>query len=362
MVRHALVAILWLCPALATAQNASDAKASADQLFNDGKNLRDAGDVDHACLKFEASLRLLDRLNVRLNLADCHEQQGRTATAWDEFRKAELQASMRGNADRAAYARKRANALEPLRAKLVISVPPASQLLGLAVKRDGTAVPSEKFGQPLPVDPGSHTVEASAPGYQAWTHVDVTKPGQTVPVQVPRLAPITAKDEPPRIAAEPTKVAPSEPLVPKEAVPTANSEADNRPPKEPTVADRNLQPSNPPANASVSPRTSSKVVPLVIGASALALLGSGLGFELRAESSYDAAKSEMTNQPRRDSLYNSANTKRYLAEALAVSGLAAGGAAVWLYLRGDNHERDATRGASVHVVPTATGLALSGRF
>jgi hypothetical protein len=45
-----------------------------------------------------------------------------------------------------------------------------------------------------------------------------------------------------------------------------------------------------------------------------------------------------------------------------VSGLAAGGAAVWLCLRGDHRERDATTDMSVHVVPTATGLALSGQF
>ena len=35
---------------------------------------------------------------------------------------------------------------------------------------------------------------------------------------------------------------------------------------------------------------------------------------------YSAAKSEMTSQPRRESLYNSANTKRYVAEALAGAG------------------------------------------
>jgi hypothetical protein len=103
-------------------------------------------------------------------------------------------------------------------------------------------------------------------------------------------------------------------------------------------------------------------VPLVVGAGALALLGGGLGFELWAESRYDAAKSEMTSQLRRNSLYNEANTKRYVAEGLAVSGLAAGGAAVWLYLRDGNRERDATTNPSVRVMPTATGLALSGQF
>ena len=86
MVRHALVAILWLCPALAAAQDASNPKVAADALFGEGKRLLAEGDVDHACAKFEASLQLLDQLCVLLNLADCHERQGRTATAWAEFR------------------------------------------------------------------------------------------------------------------------------------------------------------------------------------------------------------------------------------------------------------------------------------
>jgi caspase domain-containing protein len=106
----------------------------------------------------------------------------------------------------------------------------------------------------------------------------------------------------------------------------------------------------------------SHVVPLILGASALGLLGGGLGLELRAEGRYDAAKSEMTNGPRRNSLYSSANTNRYIAEALAASGLAAAGAAVWLYLRDGSHRPDATIDARVHVVPTASGLAVAGRF
>jgi len=105
----------------------------------------------------------------------------------------------------------------------------------------------------------------------------------------------------------------------------------------------------------------SRGVPLVLGATALALLGGGLGFELRAESRYDAAKSETTSTPRRNSLYSSANTHRYIAEALAASALVAGGAAVWLYLRDGDRNRDAID-TSVHVVPTANGLAISGRF
>jgi hypothetical protein len=57
-----------------------------------------------------------------------------------------------------------------------------------------------------------------------------------------------------------------------------------------------------------------------------------------------------------------ANTKRYIAESLAAGGLAAGGAAVRLYLRDGHHRPDAATDTSVHVVPTATGLALAGQF
>jgi hypothetical protein len=103
-------------------------------------------------------------------------------------------------------------------------------------------------------------------------------------------------------------------------------------------------------------------VPLVVGATALALLSGGLGFELWAESKYDAAKSETTDQSRRDSLESSANTRRYLGEVFAVSGLVAGGTAVWLYLRHRNGERDTVTSASMYVVPTVTGLALAGHF
>jgi hypothetical protein len=114
------------------------------------------GDVDLACPTFEASLKILDRLGVRLNLADCHERQGLTASAWAEFREAASWADKHSDA-RAAYARQRANALTSRLVKLQVSVPPTNQLPGLAVRRDGVAVPREAFGSPFPVNPGSYT-------------------------------------------------------------------------------------------------------------------------------------------------------------------------------------------------------------
>lgn len=196
MNRHLVIAALWLCPVPAAAQNASDTKAAANALFDEGKRLMAAGDVDHACAKFEASMQLVDQLGVRLNLADCHERQGRTATAWAEFSEAASQAGKRGD-PRAAYAHQRAEALAPRLTRLVISVAPANRPPGLVVRRDNVAVPSEAFGTPLPVDPGSHTITASATGDQTWsTRIESRMPGELVTVQVPRLIAMRRIEEP----------------------------------------------------------------------------------------------------------------------------------------------------------------------
>jgi serine/threonine-protein kinase len=61
------------------------------------------------------------------------------------------------------------------------------------VRRDGVVVPSEAFGTPLPVDPGSYTIEASATGYRTWsTRIEVRKPGEVILVAVPRLVAVPA--------------------------------------------------------------------------------------------------------------------------------------------------------------------------
>jgi hypothetical protein len=199
MVRQAAIAtataILWLYPALAAAQSDSEAKVAANALFDEGKRLLAGDDAEQACPKFEASLKLLDQLGVRLNLADCYEQLGKTAAAWTEFRESESRAAKRGD-PRAAFARQRAEALTPKLVKLKVSVLPANQVSGLTVRRDGADIPAAAFGTPLPINPGSYTLEVSAPGFRSWsTRIDAKQPGELVTVEIPRLerAPPEAK-------------------------------------------------------------------------------------------------------------------------------------------------------------------------
>jgi hypothetical protein len=137
-------------------------KALATKLFNDGKQLMAEGRTAEACAKLGESQRLDPAPGTILNLAVCHEKQGRTATAWAEYRDARLAALRDGRADRVTFADQHARALEPRLSHLKVSVPAGADLPGLSIRRDGGTLPRDAWDTPLPVDPGEHVVEASA--------------------------------------------------------------------------------------------------------------------------------------------------------------------------------------------------------
>src|SRR4051812_25694892 len=71
--------------------------AGAEALFRDGRTLIKQGNLDAGCDKLEASEKLESSVGTLLNLGDCREKQGRVATAWAAFRKAESTAKLAGN-------------------------------------------------------------------------------------------------------------------------------------------------------------------------------------------------------------------------------------------------------------------------
>src|ERR1019366_4577685 len=86
-------------------------------------------------------------------------------------------------------AKDRATTIQPKLTQLQVDVPAAVRVPGLVVKRDGEVVNDGQWGSPIPVDPGNHTIEASAPGKQTWTKTqDVEGVGQSVTMQVQALA------------------------------------------------------------------------------------------------------------------------------------------------------------------------------
>ena len=187
------LAILLSAPALARAQTS----AAAELAFRQGRKLMNEGRYQEACPKFAESQRLDPAPGTQLNLADCYEKLGHTASAWETFRAAETAATASGQTDFASEARKRAEALEPRLCKLAITA--EEKIDGLEVQLDGQPA-TALIGSAAPIDPGEHTVEARAPGKKDWRQpVRVVRPGVTVRVDIPRLEDVAAR--PPTVHA-----------------------------------------------------------------------------------------------------------------------------------------------------------------
>jgi hypothetical protein len=162
-------------------------EARAEARFREGSQAFDEGRVDEACAAFDESLHLLLTLGTLLNLALCHERQGKTATAWREFTHAAALASDNVRRDRREFAHQHALRLERVLSPLRIEVPRDA---AVDVTIDGESVFDVR--QPLPVflDPGPHRIVASAPGRKRF-EVTVTVPvggsSDALVVSVPRL-------------------------------------------------------------------------------------------------------------------------------------------------------------------------------
>jgi hypothetical protein len=202
--------------AQAQGQAPGGSKVAAESLFEDARALVAAGKYADACPKFADSERLGPSVSTLLNLANCWEKLGRTATAWATYREAASAANAAGRKDYLATALRRADGLAPKLARLTLTV--AQPAAGLQIKRDGVVVDSAEWGTGIPVDTGPHSVEAAAPGRKAWSvTVDVAQDGAVVTVSVPVLD--EAPTETPLPAAAPT--APEPTLVSPAAAPTS---------------------------------------------------------------------------------------------------------------------------------------------
>lgn len=201
--RMRIVALLGvLAPGIARGQSPATADlAAADALFLEAKQLVAGGRVADACPRFEASMAVMPQLGVQLNLADCYERVGRTASAWVAFGQAAALAR-RAADPRERFARQRQDALVPRLYRLRITVsdrPPD----GLTVTRDGVRVEPSAYGADVPVDPGSHAVEAAAPGRTSWsTHVVASADDPQVAIAVPALTRSPVPSSTVRLSAE----------------------------------------------------------------------------------------------------------------------------------------------------------------
>lgn len=177
----------------ALADSSASERALAETLFREAKGLMEQRRFEEACPKFAESQRLDPGGGTLLNLALCHEKEGKTATAWAEFQDARAIASKDGRGDREALAEQHVAALEPKLAKLVVTVArDAATQAGFLVQVDGARLEAPAWGTPAPVDPGDHVVHASALGTTDWEKTVTATAGSSVTVEVPSLASETA--------------------------------------------------------------------------------------------------------------------------------------------------------------------------
>ncbi|HEX6764540.1 MAG TPA: tetratricopeptide repeat protein [Polyangiaceae bacterium] len=154
-----LVSAIAVVATQAVAQSSDPATAEA--LFDAGRAAFESGDYDSACAKFAESHRLDPAAGTVINLAACNEQRGRLASAWENWR--EALSMLRSDDERRPSVEKRKAELEARVPRLEVHLAPGTPP-GVVVSRDGVALGSAALGLPLPIDPGPHRIEVTAPG------------------------------------------------------------------------------------------------------------------------------------------------------------------------------------------------------
>jgi hypothetical protein len=202
-VRAGLVVFLAGGAGAARAEPTAEEKGIAGLLFQQGRALLQEGKITEACQKLEESQRLDPGGGTLLNLALCHEREGRLASSWSEFREAARIARRDGRADREAEAASHMSALEPRLSRLTIVVPPAAQVSGLRIERNGNEVGRGAWSTPIPVDGGEHLVRATAPGREPFTgKVAVGNESDARTIEIPALAIAVVVTPPAAVAPE----------------------------------------------------------------------------------------------------------------------------------------------------------------
>jgi hypothetical protein len=172
--------------ARAQAQGGGSDHAAADALYDEGRELIKAGNRASGCAKFEASLALSPAASTMINIARCHEQDGKLATAWTDYTRA---LSLNGDTpgverrkELEEIARNGRSMLEPRlpRLRVVVAGPPP----GVEVWSDDKALPAATLGEALPADPGLRRVRVRAPGYREETRSVTLAEGKTAVVEI----------------------------------------------------------------------------------------------------------------------------------------------------------------------------------
>jgi hypothetical protein len=355
----------------------------AEVLFRDGRELLARKDFAHACPKLSESYRLDPATGTLLALALCHEGQGKLASAWGEYVDAASRARSERRGDRESAARARAADLEAKYSTITIVLADGAALPGLEIRRNGVVVAPVWLGTAVPIDGGTVTIDAAAPGHPAWrSQIAIAAYGDHQTVVVPSLDAAAAPVRAPAPAPPPAAPAPRAVLAPTTAPGTV---APAEPPGAfaiagPAPADASATAPAAPASVAATPALGSsrashhgltplQVSGIVLTAVGVAGVGVGAGFGLVAMQKNSDSHSQCmgdlctdTGKQSRKAAVDDGN----VATAAFIAGpiVAAIGAAMIIF--GRHTEAPSATAASVQALPLlgpgVVGGSLSGEF
>ena len=160
--------VAFAAPARADEPSSAD-MASARALGQEGVKLADAGNCAEAVDRLQRSERIFHAPTTLARLGECQVQLGKVVEGSENLNRV-VREQLASSAP-AAFVQAQERAKKVLaeakpriaRLKIAVAAPPD---VPLAVKVDGEPMPVANLNTNRPVDPGEHTVEASAPGYR----------------------------------------------------------------------------------------------------------------------------------------------------------------------------------------------------
>ena len=212
MLRIGTLLVLAAQVAHADSATREDVEKAATALFEQGRQLAEAGQKDAACDKFESSLRLDPQIGTKLNVADCREDKGRFVEAYELFESAAIDAERTQKTGRATFARQRMDVLAKKLVRVTLSIA-EPELPGLTITVGNRSVAQADWSKVHVLAAGRYTVVASAPGKRAQHFQKTAAAGAEVAIAIapfepagsaPMAAPAaTPVDDPPRASRVP---------------------------------------------------------------------------------------------------------------------------------------------------------------
>jgi hypothetical protein len=336
----------WLLTASATsvALAGSPASGQAQALARDARKLIAKRQYAAACPKLQESQRLAPSPKTLLELALCHEKEGKTATAFAELNTVVQQAEWEGPKEAAKTAKAHLLQLDPRLSRITVKVPASSETEGLQVTVDGLPLARSAWGLPQPVDPGRHEIAASGPGRTPWsTTIRIQGDREQQSVQVPVSVAPTAGQTPETIAQKEARA--EDPNYGEEHV-AKDEDTPSKKGKKPVLA-------------------------YVVAGGGIAALGLGTYFGVRAIQHRKDSDSYCTRgcSQKGVDLNDEAKTAAWISNVSVGLGLAGVGVGVYLLLKSPPADADKPaepETTSVHVLPevspSTAGLAVRGAW